>query len=70
MGILPKCAPEAESSKRAVELGSVASKTNGLDYSTEVIYSGFDQNSDSKDDEDTTGSTEDRRAVKLSQVNL
>ncbi|XP_070774740.1 serum response factor-like [Enoplosus armatus] len=34
------------------------------EYSTEVIYSGSDQDSDSGDDEDTAGSGGDRRGVK------
>ncbi|XP_026179657.1 serum response factor-like isoform X1 [Mastacembelus armatus] len=34
------------------------------EYSTEVVYSGSDQDSDSADDEDTTGSCGDRRGVK------
>nr|XP_020475869.1 serum response factor-like isoform X2 [Monopterus albus] len=34
------------------------------DYSTEVVYSGSDQDSDSGDDEDTAGSGGDRRGVK------
>ncbi|CAJ1052769.1 serum response factor-like isoform X2 [Xyrichtys novacula] len=34
------------------------------EFSTEVVYSGSDQDSDSGDDEDTTGSGGDRRGVK------
>lgn len=34
------------------------------DYSTELVYSGSDQDSDSGDDEDTAGSGGDRRGVK------
>lgn len=34
------------------------------EYSTEVVYSGSDQDSDSGDDEDTAGSGGDRRGVK------
>lgn len=34
------------------------------EYGTEVVYSGSDQDSDSGDDEDTTGSCGDRRGVK------
>ncbi|XP_044046217.1 serum response factor-like isoform X3 [Siniperca chuatsi] len=46
-----------------------ASETDGgqfhdREYSTEVIYSGSDQDSDSGDDEDTAGSGGDRRGVK------
>lgn len=37
---------------------------DGREYSTEVIYSGSDQDSDSGDDEDTAGSGGDRRGVK------
>ncbi|XP_029010084.1 serum response factor-like isoform X2 [Betta splendens] len=48
---------------------NTASSTDGgqfenLHYSTEMVYSGSDQDSDSGDDEDTAGSGGDRRGVK------
>ncbi|XP_071328374.1 serum response factor-like isoform X2 [Trachinotus anak] len=48
---------------------NTATETDGgqfgdREYSTEVVYSGSDQDSDSGDDEDTAGSGGDRRGVK------
>lgn len=44
--------------------GTGGGQFENRDYSTETVYSGSDQDSDSVDDEDTAGSGGDRRGVK------
>ncbi|XP_059186068.1 serum response factor-like [Centropristis striata] len=44
--------------------GTDGGRFEDREYSTEVVYSGSDQDSDSGDDEDTAGSGGDRRGVK------
>ncbi|KAF3688233.1 Serum response factor [Channa argus] len=44
--------------------GTDGGQFENREYSTEVVYSGSDQDSDSGDDEDTAGSGGDRRGVK------
>lgn len=54
--------------------GTISSETDGgqfedREFSSEVVYSGSDQDSDSGDDEDTAGSGGDRRGVKRVRSN-